>query len=328
MKQSQFEQRHGELWQRLETWLATRSRPSRRAVPLAGLDDADFPAAYRRLCQHYSLAQRRGYSPRLQAHLQQLAQRGHAVLYRPPPPRWQAVTRFVAADFPRLVRGHGAYLGVAAALFFLPLIGFSLLLQWRPELVHSLMGAEMLANIEAMYDPTAERQGRGRDSDSDLAAFGHYVMNNVSIGFRSFASGLVGALGPIFILLLNGVIIGAVTGHLLAVGYGEPFWRFVAGHSAPELLAIVIAGAAGLRLGMALLAPGRRRRGRALVEEGRRGAKTVLGVFALLVFAAFVEAYWSSLGWVPAWIKYSVGLGLWAVILTWLWRGGRGTAAD
>lgn len=323
MKQAPFEARHAAEWEALEQWLETRARPRRRTPASPLLDDIDFPAAYRRVCQHYALAERRGYGSQLLARLHDLVERGHAVLYRPPPPRWHAALAFVVGGFPRLVRAQRGYLWVAAALFFIPLIGLALLLQWRPEFVHSLFDAEMLANFEAMYDPDASHGKLGRDSGGDLRMFGHYVMNNISIGFRTFASGLVGALGPLFILLLNGVMIGGVAGHLIAIGYGDPFWRFVAGHSAPELLAIVIAGAAGLRIGMALLAPGQRTRGRALVEEGRVGAQLVLGVFLMLLFAAFVEAYWSSIGWMPAWIKYTVGIGMWSGILLWLGMAGR-----
>jgi len=326
VKQGQFEARHQAEWDRFATWLETRGRKWRRAAAVAGLDDIEFAAAYRRLCQHYALAERRGYSASLLARLQELVQHGHTVLYRPPPPRWQRALAFFAADFPRLVRAQRGVMAVAALLFFVPLFVAIAVLQWRPELVHTLFSGAQLAQFEAMYNPAAEHSRVGRESGSDLYMFGVYVMNNISIGFRTFASGLLGAIGPVFVLLFNGVLIGGVAGHLTAIGYGGPFWRFVAGHSAPELLAIVIAGGAGLRLGLALIAPGRRSRGRALIEDGVIGAKLVLGVFAMLLFAAFVEAFWSSIGWMPGAIKYAVGGALWLLIGLWLWRGGRAHA--
>ena len=46
----------------------------------------------------------------------------------------------------------------------------------------------------------------------------------------------------------------------------------------------------------------------------------------MLVFAAFVEAFWSSIGWMPDSVKFSVGGLLWLLILLWLWRGGRDPA--
>ena len=53
-----------------------------------------------------------------------------------------------------------------------------------------------------------------------------------------------------------------------------------------------------------------------------------MGVFAMLVFAAFVEAFWSSIGWMPAAIKYAVGGVMWAITLAWLGLGGRGRGAS
>ena len=90
------------------------------------------------------------------------------------------------------------------------------------------------------------------------------------------------------------------------------------------LTAIVIAGGAGLQLGMKLLAPGRRSRLDALVDGGRIGARLCLGVAFMLLAAAFIEAFWSSIAEVPAWTKFGVAGVLWAGVLLWLWRGGRG----
>ena len=123
---------------------------------------------------------------------------------------------------------------------------------------------------------------------------------------------------------LAAVGIGAVAGHLQHMGYGDPFWRFVAGHAPLELTAIVIAGGAGLQLGLRLIAPGRKRRIDALVEGGVIGARLCLGVAFMLLLAAFVEAFWSSIAAVPAWGKFTVSGVLWALVFGWLWRGGHG----
>jgi len=326
MKQEIFQSLHQTEWTALEQWLATRARPStqrRFSDADSHVDDLEFPAIYRRVCQHLALAERRSYSPLLIDYLQTLVQKSHWVLYRPPSPRWYRLLRFFSADFPQLVRRQWKAMTVSALLFFVPLIVMIGLLQIRPEWVHSFFSPEHLAQFESMYDPSGDVQKQARESESDLLMFGHYILNNVSIGFRTFASGLFAGIGSLFVLIMNGVMIGGVAGHLTAIGYGGPFWRFVAGHSAPELLGIVIAGGAGLQIGMAILAPGRRTRGRALIESGIIGAKLVLGVFAMLVFAAFVEAFWSSIHWIPAGLRFSVAGILWAGILLWLWRGGR-----
>jgi uncharacterized membrane protein SpoIIM required for sporulation len=324
MRQEHFIVRHEAEWLAFEEWLDARAARPRRARAdrgWRGLADEDVSAAYRRLCQQLGLARRRGYSPQLVGRLQELMQRGHAVMYRPPLPHWRRAFEFFLADMPRLVRAESGVMWAALVLFAIPLVASFIAVQVKPELIHTLMNTQQVAELEAMYDPASSTLGRG--AESDLMMFGHYIMNNISIGLRTFASGLLAGLGPVLALAFNGVMIGAVAGHLQASGHGEPFWRFVAGHSAFELSAIVIAGGAGLRLGLGLLAPGRQRRVDALIEGGRRGAWLCLGVFAMLLAAAFIEAFWSSIGWIPAVVKYSVGGALWALVLAWLWFGGR-----
>lgn len=330
MRQDAFVARHQGEWLAFEQWLDARgesARRARRSRELAALPDRDVPARYRRLTQQLALAQRRGYSPQLVARLQALMQRGHAVLYRTPPVRWARVAEFFLAGFPRLVREEWRCMLAAAVLLYLPMVLVFAAIQWHPDLSSTLFSPEQLAQFERMYDPADPARKLGRDDGTDVAMFGFYVFNNVSIAFRTFASGALAAVGSIFVLVSNGLVIGGVAGHLQAVGHGDPFWRFVCGHSAFELTAIVIAGGAGLQIGLALLAPGQRRRVDALVEAGRRGALLCAGVFAMLVAAAFVEAFWSSIAWMPAAVKYGVAAVLWAVVGVWLGRGGRGWRA-
>ena len=327
MRQEDFVARHEAEWTALERWLDTRGASARRAraMPVAsGLRDEEMPAQYRRLTQQLALATRRGYSAQVTERLHRLMQRGHAVLYRTPAPRWRRLAAFLLAGFPRLVREEARCMSAAAALLYGPAVLVFIAIQLDPDLSAALFEPAQLAQWEAMYDPADPSRRLGRDNGTDLAMFGHYIFNNITIAFRCFASGALAAIGSIVVLVSNGLVMGGVAGHLQAVGRGDPFWRFVCGHAAFELSAIVIAGGAGLQIGLRLLAPGQRRRLDALIEGGRRGALLSAGVFAMLVIAAFIEAFWSSIGWMPATVKYSVAAGLWALVGAWLARGGRG----
>ncbi|MBN7137814.1 hypothetical protein A7A76_24325 [Lysobacter enzymogenes] len=329
MKQERFVERHQAEWREFEQWLERRGDSARNARSTRrewrGIRDDELPARHRRLCQQLALARRRGYSAVVTDRLQQLMQRGHSVLYRTKPAHPRRAVEFLLAGFPRLVRAEWRCMLAAALLFVIPLVTIFVAIQVKPDLASGLFAPQMLAQFEEMYDPTGKRD-LGRTDEDDLQMFAHYIGNNVGIGFQTFATGLVAGLGTVFVLIFNGIMIGGVAGHLQAVGHGDPFWRFVAGHSAPELTAIVIAGGAGLRMGLSLIAPGQRRRVDSLIHGGRRGAKICIGVFAMLVFAAFVEAFWSSIGWMPASIKYAVGALLWALTALWLLRGGRNAA--
>lgn len=329
MRQEQFVARHQAEWAAFESWLQARGGSARRARHERNngvLTDEDVPARYRRICQHLALARRRGYSPVVVDRLQALMQQGHGVLYRTPPPRWQHAVRFLLADFPRLVRSEAGCMTVAAVVFVVPLVLMFLLLQVRPELVYSLASPEQVAMYERMYDPSDARHALGRESGSDWQMFGVYIWNNISIGLRTFAGGLLAGVGALFVLVVNGVGIGTVFGHLQQIGYGDPLWRFVCGHAPFELTAIVLAGGAGLRLGLGLIAPGRRRRVDALAHAGAKGARLCLGVAFMLLVAAFIEAFWSSTQSIPATVKYSVSGVLWTLVAVWLGFGGRGVA--
>ncbi len=116
---------------------------------------------------------------------------------------------------------------------------------------------------------------------------------------------------------------GAVAGYLTERGLAGPFYSFVATHGALELTAIVLSGAAGLKLGHALLAPGRRTRGESLVRAAKECVVIIYGVTAMLVVAAALEAFWSSAAWVPYGVKYAVASLCWIAVLSYLALQGR-----
>jgi uncharacterized membrane protein SpoIIM required for sporulation len=158
--------------------------------------------------------------------------------------------------------------------------------------------------------------------------FGYYIMNNIGVGFQCFASGLLAGLGPAFYMAYNGAFAGAVGGYLIAGGKAENFLSFVITHSAFELTAIVLAGAAGLRMGHALLAPGRRTRLEALKHNALDAVPVVCGVVVMLLVAAVLEAFWSSARWVAPGVKYAVGAACWTLVLVYLgWQGRSGVQA-
>ncbi|WP_323987464.1 stage II sporulation protein M [Pseudomonas canadensis] len=320
MKQSLFESRHQPQWQAFAQYLQQLEQGKVKAS-----DMADFPHQYRRLCQHLALAQERGYSSYLVDPLQQLALRGHQQLYRHRSQLTANVLGFVLAGFPRLVREQWRFVLIASLLFFGSLIGIALLVYLFPDLIYSIVSPQQVAEMQGMYAPDASRLGRTaeRASSEDWMMFGYYVMHNIGIAFQTFAAGLLFGLGSVFFLIFNGLVIGAVSGHLTEIGSGQTFWSFVIGHGAFELTAIALAGAAGLQLGWALIAPGQLTRGESLRLAARKSVQMLCGVMIFLLIAAFIEAYWSSATLIAPWIKYLVGAALWLLVAAYLSLAGR-----
>jgi uncharacterized membrane protein SpoIIM required for sporulation len=318
MRQAPFEATHAREWQEFELFL-----DGKKTLPF---DPAQMPERYRRICYDLALAQDRRYSPGLVDRLNRLALRGHHLLYENRRRQTGRVVGFVLGGFARLVRAEWRVVAAAAALFFGPLALLIGALQLHPEFVHYLLAPEQIAQFHAMYDPGNKRLGM-READSSLQMFGFYIWNNVRIGFQTFAGGLAFGVGSVWFLGANGVIIGAVAGYLTQVGYGDTFWSFVAGHSSPELLAIVISGAAGLRLGLALVSPGGLSRKSALMAAAKPAVRLMYGAALMFMFAAFVEAFWSPITDLPLQVKLGVGLAGWGLALAYFLLAGRGNAA-
>jgi len=339
----QFEAAYAPLWDELQALLerAEGSRPrkkSDKADPSGGrkarqerskarpaaVDGARLSVLYRRACEHLALAQARAYPIGLTQRLEQLTHRAHQLIYRRHEPGFGIgrLRRLLLVDIPQSVRAHRGYLLVATLLFVLPtlLVGWAC---WRdPGFVLHLMSADQVRNFDQMYGPGAEPIGKPRSAETDWQMFGYYIQHNIGIGFQCFAAGLFGGIGSAFFLVFNGLQGGAVGGYLTARGHGTSFYSFIVTHSAFELTAIVMSGAAGLRLGHALLAPGRRTRLEALRHASSHAIVVMYGVIAFLLIAAAVEAFWSSARWVAPQVKYGVGAACWALVIAYLgWQG-------
>lgn len=325
MKQAAFEALHDEEIRQFESWLERRRSAGRKKGAAAGnaLLDIDVPAAYRRLCQLLALARDRQYSPDLVDRLNQLVLRGHHLLYGARGGRSARVLGFLAAGFPRLVREHAALVALSTILFFGPMLAMVAALILHPDFIYYLLNPMQVVEYQSMYDPANPRLGM-READDNVMMFAFYIWNNVKIGFQTFATGMAFGLGSVFYLVSNGIIIGAVAGYLTAVGNGVPFWSFVAGHSAMELGAIVLSGAAGLRLGGALVAPRGLSRKAALVRAGRPAVQIMYGAALMFLAAAFIEGFWSPLTSFDPATKYATGMALWAALILYFLFAGRG----
>jgi uncharacterized membrane protein SpoIIM required for sporulation len=319
----QFEQLYQDGWQELENLLAEIIRPKATRQQKLSVNGARLAELYRRACEHLALARARAYPAYLLDRLERLTSDAHQVIYQHRELGLSRIKQFFMADFPRAVRAHAVYVWIAAAAFIVPTVVVGWLVHARPELVLSVVDAETATSFEQMYSPDAESIGRDRTADTDWIMFGHYIRNNITVSFQCFAGGLLAGVGSLFFLAYNGAFGGAVGGYLVERGLSSTFFSFVVTHAAFELTAIVLSGAAGLRIGHAVLAPKRQTRVQALVTAARESIVIVYGFTAMLIVAALIEAFWSSARWLPNALKYSVAAVCWAVVLSYFLFQGR-----
>lgn len=274
--------------------------------------------AYRAVCADLARARSLDLPPDVQTYLDDLAARAHNRLYgRRRRGRFDLLDTVLRQGPVELRRRAWAF-WAAFALFYGPFLVGALGAYASDGFATQVMSPDQLAAMESAYSRPTD--GRGLGGDSMMAGF--YVFNNVGIAFRCFATGLLGGLGSVFFLVYNGLVIGTVFGHLFGVGHGHNLLMFTSGHSAWELTGIVVSGAAGLTMGWALLAPGTRSRLGSLRAVGPALFRLVSVAGLLLLVAAGIEGFWSSLPLSRA-VKYGFGLVQWGIVTAWLVGAGR-----
>jgi uncharacterized membrane protein SpoIIM required for sporulation len=319
-----FEQLYQAEWDELAAQvrliLAGRNSQSASFEPIRGEHVASL---YRRACEHLALARARAYPRYLLDRLDKLTADAHQVIYQRREFGVARAWRAIAYDFPRAVRAHAKYVWLSTALFMIPTLLVGWLVYERPDLILSVLDGETVAEFEEMYSDSAEAIGSTRGANENWIMFGFYILNNISVAFQCFAGGLLFGVGSMFALVFNGVFGGAVGGYLTERGLSESFYSFVVTHAAFELTAIVLAGAAGLRLGHALVAPGRNTRLQSVIMAAHDCIPIIYGFVVMLIIAAAIEAFWSSARWLPLPVKYSVAGVCWIAVIAYLTLQGR-----
>ena len=282
----------------------------------------DFISEYRALLRYLQLERQRGMAGHQAAVLNALALRAYHQLYHPRHHYLSAITGFIRRDFPQRLADFKRYVRLSAAALYLPMLLAFVLTLWDESLVFSVLSANEVAQLTLMHQPTTELEPAanraGEQSSavhSGVAMLGYYIKNNLGVGFLIFAGGLFFGVGSLLVLMHNGVVIGAVAGYLWQLGFGQHFFAFFLGHSAFELTALVLMGAAGLQVGLVLINPGRYGRLTALQMTAKQAMTLVFGAVALLVLAAGIEAFWSASSEVMDGSKILVSVLAWLSIL-------------
>lgn len=328
MKEIQFIERRQPEWEAWDRWLTKSRRKKGEADPAETLPLDELASRFRRLCHDLALARDRQYSASLIEALHGRVLAAHQRIYGASPARRDTVISFIAGRFPALVRREWRAVLAAFILFFLPLFVMLVAAQIYPDSVYLVLSPEQAGQYQDMYSPDAKHLGRPRAASTEWQMWGFYIANNVRIDFQCFAGGIAFGVGAVFFLVFNGLMIGSVAGHLTQLGYIETFWGFVAGHSAFELTGAVLSGAAGLKIGMALIAPGEQSRLAALKASANTAGGLLAGAALLTFLAAFIEAFWSPGREVAVPVKYGVGIFMWIVTWSYLLLAGRSRYAD
>jgi uncharacterized membrane protein SpoIIM required for sporulation len=298
-------------WDRLSSLLA-RSDASGLAQ-LSRAELREMALLYRQVAADLSVLRQDSTARAYAAHVNQLLARAHHIIYSGRKTNLRTLFLFLRDEYPALFQRQIGFvlasLGVSLAW---GLLGAALT-SARPEFMRHFVGPEMIA--------TMERHEMWTHSVVSVApmATSAIMTNNLSVSFVTFAGGIVFGLGTFFNLSVNGMLLGVVGAACHQYGMSVALWSFVAPHGALELPSIVIAGAAGFRLGYAMLFPGALRWKDSVAQGGIEATRLVSGIIPLLVIAGCLEGFFSP-SEAPVWLKFTVGGLLFSLLLLWLFR--------
>ncbi len=329
MQSKEFERKNAERWLQYEQLLEKIESSKKRDSAALEYDIAQLPELFREVCTDLTIARHRMYGAAMNERLNNLVIRGHKIIHRRVGNSWGTLFQFILVDFPVAVRAEWRLLIVATLSFILPIIGVIMAgLYWSDfTWIDAILGQEMMGQLDIMYG-SSDRQLENLRAEygSNFMMFCHYISNNIGIDFRLYAGGILACLGSLFFLIYNGVFFGAVVVYIHMACSKEAFYTFVAGHSSYELIAMVIAGMAGLRLGMGFLHRGRKTMARSLMDAGKKSLPLIVGAALMTFLAACIEGFWSARVIEPN-IKYGVGIVMWIVCISYLSFAGKGTAS-
>lgn len=304
-------------WERL-THLIGRARRSLEALSAEELQE--LGRLYRQVTSDLAVARRDFPNHPVSSYLNGLVGEAHGHIYREKRARWSVIVRFFTHVLPQTFRATWAYTLAAFLMFVLPaLVGYVAGLN-NPDNV-TLVMPELLPVIEAIQSDTEWWLRINEEGRSSSAAL--IMTNNIRVSILAFAGGITFGLLTLYVLMLNGFMLGGVSGVAQRFDFADNLWGFVAAHGAVELSVIVIAGGAGLQLGWSVLRPGLLTRRAALVLAARRAVVLLFGCVLLLVFAGIIEGFISPATWLPVWVKVLVAVASGSALYAYLLLAGR-----
>jgi uncharacterized membrane protein SpoIIM required for sporulation len=298
-------------WSRLEDLLA-RSK-GRGVSALDHKDLQELGLLYRQTASDLAIAREDITSSQLAAYLNSLLGRTHNLIYMGNKPKVAGIVRFYSETYPRIFRELWPQTLLAFGIFAVTGLAAFILTMRDPTFAHRLLGTHMMETIEKR-----EMWTHSIVTIKPLAA-SSIMTNNLSVAFATFASGITAGVGTVWMMVLNGLLIGVIGAATLQAGMAGQLWTFVVPHGVLELPAIFIAGGAGFEIARGMLFPGLLPRRESLARAGGRAAQLLLGTIPMLIVAGVIEGFLSP-SETAAPLKFLFGAVMFAALVTYLMR--------
>lgn len=285
---SRFRAAHEADWERLDRLVTRIEKRSIRA--LSDDDILALPLLYRTTLSSLAVARDTSLDRGLIVYLERLSTRAYFQIYGVQTSAWRQLGHFFARGWPKAVQSLWRETLICVLLDLAAALVAYFLVRNDPSWFYGIIpeglanGRDPSATAEALRATLYDRH------DDMLATFATYLFtHNSQIAIFAFALGFAFAVPTILLILYNGLMLGAFFAVFAAKGLAFNLGGWLAIHGTTELFAISIAGAAGLRIGMAIAFPGRDTRTEAAVSAGRPAALAMAGTVVMLAVAGLLE---------------------------------------
>jgi len=306
-------------WARLEHLVAVRAGRSVNSLSPGELQE--LALLYRQTASDLSAVRQDESGGQLAIYLNQLMARAHNLIYMGRRAKPKGIWAFYKDGFPAIFRETLPDTLAAFIIFLAAGVASFLVALADPAFPRYLLGGQMMDTIQRH-----EMWTHSIVTVKPLAS-SFILTNNLTVSFTTFALGITAGIGTVWMMVLNGLLIGTVGEACWKEGMSLQLWSFVAAHGVLELPAIFIAGGAGFGIARGLLFPGRLSRRASLAAAGSRSVRLVLGTIPLLLIAGFLEGFVSPTA-IPVAVKFGVAGVMALLLILYLSRTGAPAAAD
>lgn len=303
---------HRPTWDRLEALVKRRRR-------LSGPEVDELVDLYQQVSTHLSLVRSASSDAVLVGRLSGLVARARATVTGAHAPLWREFIRFWTVSFPVVAyRSWRWWLGSAIAFYAVAAV-IAVWVATNPE-VQSVIGTP------ADIDQLVNHDFADYYSENPAGSFALRVwVNNSWVAAQCIGFAILLGVPIPYILFQNAANLGLSAGLMFDAGKGGIFLGLLTPHGLLELTAVLLAGAAGMRLGWMVIAPGDRPRGQVLAEQGRAVVSVAVGLAVVLLVSGLIEALVTPSP-LPTWARIAIGVAAEVAFLTYVVKFGRRAA--
>lgn len=321
LKSRQFRESREKDWRALAQ---TIERAEKGQLKRFSTDELlNLPVLYRSAVSSLSMAQSISLDRNLVTYLQSLCARAYVFIYGPQARLGRVMSDFFLKALPQSFRNLWAELCLSLLCIVVGGIGGWMMCALDPSWYNALLGGSAQGrDVSSTADELRKTLG-GNEEEAPLAVFSVFLMsNNIGVSLLAFAVGVIGGVPTAFVLIINGMMLGAMLWLFFEKGLGPDFVAWLSIHGTTEFLAIVISGAAGFYLARRLMFPGHLTRKAAMAEGGRTAGTLVLAAMLLLVVAGLLEGIGRQTI-TDLWGRLAIGIAMLTIWLSYFCLTGR-----